>query len=139
MGPVFLPINAADTLEWARCFSQSMLLIPLNGPIIAAKKMLPMATHGPSVSTKKPRNAADTLEWAQCFSQEMLLIHLNGPIIAAQEMLPILLNRPSVSPNQCCQYPHMGPLSLPKNAANTLEWANCFSQSMLPIHLDWPI
>ena len=36
MGPGYLPINAADTLEWAYSFSEEMLATVAYGPIVSA-------------------------------------------------------------------------------------------------------
>ena len=75
MGPVFLPRIAADTLGWAiitavaypnghergQCFCVELLLMPLNGPIIAANDDCQWPRIGPVFL---PRNAVDTLGWA---------------------------------------------------------------------------
>ena len=55
------------------------------------------------------KNAADGHEWAQCFYQEMLPIRLHEPIVADEK---------------CCQWPRMGPVFLPTNAADTLGYAH---------------
>ena len=75
MGPVFLPRIAADTLGWAiiaavaypngyekgQCFCIEVLLMPLNGPIIAADDDYRWPRMG---RVFLRRNAANAIEWA---------------------------------------------------------------------------
>src|ERR1700735_5382589 len=128
MGPLFLPNNAADTLawahyccqknaadghEWAQCFYQETkkcCQYPCMGPLSLPKKLLQMATNGPSVSTKKccryPCMGPLLLPKKCCRWPQM------GPVFLPrnQEMLPIPLNGPTVSTKKCCQ---------------VLEWVHC--------------
>jgi len=64
MGPVFLPTNAADTLGYAHYRCKNILPMATNGPSISTKKYCQYACMGP-LSVMK--NAADSYEWAQCF------------------------------------------------------------------------
>ena len=134
MGPVCLATMVTNIFGWTHYCCWKWLPMSMNGPNVPTKNCCWWTWNGSIIASEKccwcpwlclvflPRNAANTLawahyyllknaanghEWAQCFYQEMLLIWLHWPIITAEKY---------------CQWPWMGPVLLPRNAADSLAW-----------------
>ena len=149
MDPLLLLKMAANVHEWAQCSYQELLPMDSEGAHYRFWKMLPMSTIVLSVSTKNccrwtwngplitsekccrcprsclvflQRNAANTLAWAHYYSLKNAANGHEWAQCFYQEMLPIWLHWPIITAEKYCQWPWMGPVLLPRNAADSLAW-----------------
>ena len=162
MGPVILSRIAADTLGWAHCCCWKILPMVINGPCLSMKKCCWWPWMGPVIIS---RNVAYSLEWthycpwkillmatewAQCLYKKMLMMPLNGPIVMAEkcwwwlQIGPMFLPRNAADPlgwpHYYCwnryQWQWMGCMVLPRNATDTLGWAHYCCWTMLPMAMN---
>ena len=83
MGPLSLPKNAADTLEWAQCFYEEMLPIPLHGVKISPRVSQKRLRFGDDVGKRKfikfAKKYHQRLEEEECASVGRVTVRAMSP------------------------------------------------------------